>query len=664
MSTGDHDDDTHHLVRDRAALTTQQKHEAIILTPPMVLAAALMYLMLADGEVGPTDSGPDGASSGIVSPLLKITHDYVHAVPFEQFLVDAPALLSVKERLGVLVNVCDAMLANATPHEAERLRFDQLTLAFGIKPEAFETFMQAVSVKNNRAVLGDFDGAKLEIHDPSAHLGLAAALVHSLMAPDGSVTEQDVDRLRGVIGQYQGLLQYALQQAPKVDPQHMFETLANALNGEQKLFVLTNVLDTMLKDGEVEAPEKKSIFQSMRSVLGFTENAFKPFVLALKIKGTKSAASHDQFGASIMRSMRAKFEKKPVGFGLKVMQEAGVGRSNVQQVTRFDTAAGVQALASAGTGGASFGTVARFTDEFSSDPSGASLALGFGQGTSQHGGVQRVEHRTASSADPVSGRSLRPGDGRHGSKRLSSRESSHHAQAQTKLGTVRKQLESTRAANAEIRARMDQPYVPGKKSARSGRPKAAASAARAPVPTASASQQQKAQAAAGLPSSTWPLGRAAVSGVRSAVAAIQVQQRTDMDGAVRKVSAGSNEQSVGTGKQEVLLGADFSDPGFLGRVAMPVVVLAALLLATGGGSGWGSLPARAAMRLPCWLGSSLIKPMHMPHAGIGCWSSPRLPAQSSAVFTGFGGLAGSQPKHAKAHAIGFAQNRRLTIPAN
>lgn len=674
MSSPISDDDTHHLVRDRESLTTHQKHEAIILTPPMVLAAALMYLMRANGEVGPAESGSEGSSPSFVSPLLKITHDYVHAVPFERFLIDAPAILSVKERLGVLVNVCDAMLATPAQHEAERLRFDQLTLAFGIKPEAFESFMQAVSVKNNTAVLGDFEADKLEIRSPSAHVGLAAALVHSMMAPDGSISEQDLDRLHGVIGQYKGLLQFALQQAPAIESQSLFQTMAEALNGAQKLFVLTNVLDAMLKEGEVEAPEKKSIFQSMRSALGFTENAFKPFVLALKIKSAKSAASHDQFGTSIMRSMRAKFEKKPIGYGLQVKQEASLGRSNVQQVTRFDTAGGVHALGGGGADTEPSSVLARSTNSLSTHHGGIGISrgLGTGQVTDNYGKTARMGNQASASVSMRSDRSLRQSDGRRSAKRRSVEAAIQYARAQEILGSVRKQLESTREANAEIRARMDQPYVPGKRSARAGSPSLGRPTGPAPASKASATrpyanqipgkEKQTAHVAAVFSASTRQLGRAAFSSLRGAIGALQLQQRVGGVDAAGMAIGGLRGLSAGKSKRdEVLLGADFYDPGFIGSIALPAVVLAIVMMAPGGGSAWDGLAARAAMQLPCWLGSTLIKPMHLPHAALGCWSSPRLRARNSDAF---GIIKGDRPEHPLSGASGFVADRRLPNAPN
>jgi len=587
MSTTLHDDDTHHLVRDRTALTAQQKLEALALTPPMVQAAALMYIMLANGEVATVPGGPGSPARPMMSPLLQTVRDYVNGIPFERFLQDGPPILSVKERLGVLVNTYDAMVMGGEPHDAERARFDKLTLAFGIKPEALESFRAAISAKNNRASLGKFDSTNLDVHAPTPHVALAAALVHSMMSPDGSIHPEDVNRLESVIGEYEGLLQFALNDAASVEPQRLFETMSKVLTGDQKLFVLTNVLDTMLKDGEVEAPERKSIFQSMRSAMGFTENAIKPFIAAIKVKCAKSAASHDRFGGSIMRGILANFEKKPIGFAKQAAEEAAaVAATNMQKVNRIAIPDQDPALIS--TDGA----------VISAAVTGETLE-GISTGKPLGGTKPGVSSAHARSSN--SGRAPK----RHGME-----PNIQQIQAQAKLTTARKQLESTRAVNAEILALLDQAQNPAAKPARHQKartgPRNTPKAAMTSTKTRAVVQQMPTR-------------------LREAMGSLQASQRKAVSAALdQAVKQFQPMPALASKPKKGSSVAEFFDPNNLWRLLPPAAALAGLLAAPTLGYLLENVPARAVVPISCWLGVPFFKPMHTPYADVGCWASPRV----------------------------------------
>ena len=587
MSNTPHDDDTHHLVRDRSALTAQEKLEAIVLTPPMVQAAALMYIMLANGELATVPGGPGSPKRPMMSPLLQTVRDYVDGIPFERFLMDGPPILSVKERLGVLVNTYDAMLVGGEPQEAERVRFDQLTVAFGIKPEALETFRQAISAKNNRAVMGKFESSNLNIHEPTPHVGLAAALVHAMMSPDGSIHAEDLERLENVLGEYEGLLQFALNDAASVQPERLFETMSKVLTGDQKLFVLTNVLDTMLKDGEVEAPERKSVFQSMRSVLGFTENAFRPFISALKIKSAKSAASHDKFGASILRGIRANFEKKPVGYGKQLAEEAAAASAgNRQRVNRIAIPDQDEVLVTSegvvighGSAGGQFAAGAN-KDSDTGSASGTAKA-----------GESSLNARASVTARPT--------------RRSAQQPTPTEIQAQAKLTTARKQLESTRAVNAEIRALLDHPQ---RRLGKSSRRKAG----QGPQPLAASANRR-------------PLGQAAANNLQAVVGAFQAQQQNIVAAPFDQAMKTLQQMTATTGNSKGGLRiASFFDPDNLWRVLPVAAALAGILAGPALGYLRENVAARAVVPISCFFDVPFFKPTHTPYASPGCWSSPRL----------------------------------------
>jgi uncharacterized tellurite resistance protein B-like protein len=625
MISTDFDDDKHHLVRDAGFLTDEQKIDSFVLTPPMVLTSALMYLMLAEGEIGAAkDSG-----SGFVTPLLQSTKAYVHAVPLERFLQDAPSLLSVKERLSVLVNVSDAMVADGHIHEAEQLIFGKLTVAFGINPKALETFLEAITAKNNKASLGEFDGTKLDIQTPSPHVGLAAAVIKAVMSPDGSVAAADLDRLEGLIGEYDGLLEFSLEQAPTASSDQLFETLAETLNRDQKLFVLTNVFEAMQKEGEVEAPEKSAIFETMRAALGFTESAFKPIVLALKAKSAKSAATRDQTGTPILQSVRSKFERKPKGHAKANAPDAGNSISGVIQV-----------------GGPS-GTMVNVSNNVQVQAGGRSFVF---DTTSSTHRASEIRGKLNISRQEIRGNSARrdnfakPGTGSaaRAENRATARvdAATARAQARLKLETTKMQLESTRAANAEIRARMDQPLDSRKKAnAHSGaKAKAVGAQARNAQQTSSASSAVGRQALVRLdkvaallplarlkqpqptpnPAEFGPPLHKPTNGLESGANGALSRAFDSAKGKLGIKSQNANHKEV------VLEGANFSDPDLMWRFALPALLVLYWLWVPAHGSLLGGLPSARVLKTPCWLSSSLMRPMQIPGASAVCWSSPRM----------------------------------------
>lgn len=652
MQSAEIADNMHHLVRDAASLTGAQKLDSFVLTPPMVLTAALLYLMLAEGEIGDSEN----AGSGFVTPLLQSTKTYVNAVPLERFLNDAPALLSVRERLSVLVNVKDAMVSDGNIHEAEQEIFDKLTVAFGIKPQALETFLEAITAKNNKASLGDFDGTKLDIQTPSPHVGLAAAVIKAVMAPDGTVATNDLDRLEELLGEYDGLLEFSLEQAPGVSSDQLFETMAETLNREQKLFVLTNVFEAMHKEGDVDSPEKKSVFENMRSALGFTESAFKPIVLALKAKSAKSAATRDQAGAPILQSVRSKFERKPRGFAQANAVKPGVVSSNVVQV-----------------GGPS-GIMVKGAAHGDTDSRGTSFTFNT-TAISQRGA--EIKGKLSISRQEIRGNSSRRAHFAKPSANARSRTENRAsvrfgtttatAQARQTLEATRLQLDNTRAANAEIRARMDQPLDLRDKSKTPG-----SSIAKATGPQAAKPQTTKPKAldlerhlrdrldkaASLLPGlrtkplqakpETPPFGapgdsihkpftlsNAGSAPHQASASTLKRTTQSALDGAFNRGRATDRLAAQDPGhKVSELQGASFADPDMMGPFALSALLLVFWILVPAQGSLWNSWPTVNKLPVPCWLNGSVLKPLQLPNASAACGPSPRLGPESGWNFAG------------------------------
>lgn len=258
----------------------------IELSPPLVLAAALLYMMLSNGEVEKAEIDQLQSVIGKNADLLRCAVDYVQSVPVEQFISDARDVLDSPDKLCVLTNMCDAMLSDGQADAVELDLLARLTEAFGFSDDEFQPFYEAISLKNDKTVLGMFDAAKLATQQATPHLAMAASLIY-MMASDGSLGPEEIGRLQAMIGEYDGLQKVAVKYALKVKSEQFFASASRFLNDDQKIFILTNVCDIMLADGVIEDAEKV-VFQNMRTSFGFSEEEFEPFHVAVTAKNIKT----------------------------------------------------------------------------------------------------------------------------------------------------------------------------------------------------------------------------------------------------------------------------------------------------------------------------------------------------------------------------------------
>lgn len=259
--------------------------EKIFLTPYLVLACCLLYMMAADGELEAEESSQLQAVLGGDEAVRAYAMRYVQSVPVAQFFETAGELLSVKDKWCILVNVCDALLSDGHADRAELALFAQMIKAFGIREVQFEPYFKILALKNDKSVLGKYTGVKEERQPMTPHFALAIALLYMLTA-DGSIGEQEVGQLEAVIGEFDGLQNVALKYVRSVKLKQFLDEAAALLRPEQKIYILTNVCDSMLSDGEVANLEDK-LFFSMMTAFGFTEKTFARYLQVLEVKNLK-----------------------------------------------------------------------------------------------------------------------------------------------------------------------------------------------------------------------------------------------------------------------------------------------------------------------------------------------------------------------------------------
>ena len=259
--------------------------DRIALTPHLVLAVSLLYMMASDGSIEDEESSQLQASIGGHDNLLQFALRYVQVVTVDLFLQKAPEVLSAQDKLCILSNVCDSMLSDGRSELSELALFEQFVTAFGLAQGGFDLYFKTIALKNDKSVLGHFQPLEAKSPTMTPHLALAASLLY-MMTSDGSIGTEEIGQLEAVLGEFEGLQQIALAYVRAVKRSDFLKVAAPLLSEKQKLYILTNVCDSMLADGNVAALEDK-LFVSMLKAFGFSENTFQPYFQVIEVKNIK-----------------------------------------------------------------------------------------------------------------------------------------------------------------------------------------------------------------------------------------------------------------------------------------------------------------------------------------------------------------------------------------
>ena len=128
------------------------KTEAPQLTPKLALAAGLLYTMASDGQIEQEEIGQLQSVIGRDEQLIKTAVNYMRAVPYEQFLTAANALLNPQQKLCVLINMADSLLSDGRAAPAEQAAFNKALAGFGMTEDGFKVDFETLAVKNNRSI--------------------------------------------------------------------------------------------------------------------------------------------------------------------------------------------------------------------------------------------------------------------------------------------------------------------------------------------------------------------------------------------------------------------------------------------------------------------------------------------------------------------------------
>ena len=128
------------------------KTEAPQLTPRLALATGLLFMMAADGQIEQEEIGQLQSVVGGDEQLIQAAIKYLRAVPYDQFLVDANALLNPQQKLCVLINMADSLLSDGRAAASEQTAFNKALTGFGMTEDGFKPYFETLAVKNNRSI--------------------------------------------------------------------------------------------------------------------------------------------------------------------------------------------------------------------------------------------------------------------------------------------------------------------------------------------------------------------------------------------------------------------------------------------------------------------------------------------------------------------------------
>ncbi|MEY3794243.1 MAG: hypothetical protein RLZZ521_1572, partial [Pseudomonadota bacterium] len=312
--------------------------EAIKLSPPLVQAACLLYTMASDGKIQEQESSQLQQVIGGNDGLLAHALAYVKAFPVEKFLEDAPSVLSQRDKLCIMANVCDSMLSDGNADIKEIKIFETFREAFDLQKSEINHIIDTVTLKNNKNIFGEFELITTDkLSDITPHLAMAVSIVY-MMSADGNIGQEEIGQLETMIGEFEGLQQYALQFVRKVKRSDFLSQAKLALDKQQRLCVLLNVCDSMMSDESVGVLEDK-LFVSMLDAFSVKESAFKKYYEVLELKNIKPFDVSDfEYCIEHIRTLSQQEQKGIVVEGLDEQSEVGVGiqrtmDSNTEKVT-------------------------------------------------------------------------------------------------------------------------------------------------------------------------------------------------------------------------------------------------------------------------------------------------------------------------------------------
>lgn len=136
------------------------------LSPFLVLIISLVYCQAADGEIDDEEvaflitalGGQSDEKAGVIGiagdkrTLLDQALKYVRRTSVDNFLREAPPMLSYQQKLCILCNMADSSLADGDAEAEEQELISKFQQAFGVSDDAMRPIIETVILKNDKSI--------------------------------------------------------------------------------------------------------------------------------------------------------------------------------------------------------------------------------------------------------------------------------------------------------------------------------------------------------------------------------------------------------------------------------------------------------------------------------------------------------------------------------
>ena len=121
---------------------------AVIIKPHLAMAAAIIYMMSADGKIAKEEIGQLKLMIGEFEGLQTTAMKFVRNFKMSQFLKESAPYLNDQQKLLILTVIFDAMQSDGEVENEELELFKTIQKAYGIKDDAFQSLASAITTKN------------------------------------------------------------------------------------------------------------------------------------------------------------------------------------------------------------------------------------------------------------------------------------------------------------------------------------------------------------------------------------------------------------------------------------------------------------------------------------------------------------------------------------
>ncbi|MCK4440862.1 MAG: TerB family tellurite resistance protein [Sulfurovaceae bacterium] len=125
------------------------------LNPAIALAGSMIYIMASDGELAEEEMhylASTLQSFGDAQELVDSAYKYSKKKDLETFQKEANEVLNHDQKMTVLANLIDLLLADGRAEEEEEELFFSFVHAFGVSEDEIQPFIDIISIKNDFAV--------------------------------------------------------------------------------------------------------------------------------------------------------------------------------------------------------------------------------------------------------------------------------------------------------------------------------------------------------------------------------------------------------------------------------------------------------------------------------------------------------------------------------